>query len=308
MANKWSAVWLFVMQLAGLSSAFGQTPVAEGSGSCSLYLTYSTSGCTAALTQTGSRGTTVSDSAAAFTETPGSPANAYGSVSYASRYAYGDIGIRLDSIVRSEGVLGEAAVIADARFVDYVTLTSATLPVGQPIALTVSGSLNWGAAAGITGSLQNDSNYVFEFWNGLTVNSTSIFQGVYGNTYGPFGLDPNNPPPQTTYLTDPHTTFSQTVNARVGDTLMVQGDIHGRFVSHAVGQIAQGAVVSERVDALGSAHTFITASNSNIQLVALSGHNYAAPVPEPESWAMLICGLGLLFRFRRISARADSEE
>jgi hypothetical protein len=295
MANKWSAVWFLVLQFAGLSGALGQTPVAEGSGSCSLYLLPFSHLCTQTGPQTGSRGTTVSGSVSAYEE-DGSEGRtvASGSVSYTARYNYGDLGIGFNSVVQSHNLPGTAEVATSTRFFDYVTISSATLPFGQPVALTVSGSLDWSAAAGIAGR-QGDSSYDFQFWNALSVDDNLIFQGVYGNYF-----NSNTLSPQSIYLTDPHTTFSGTVNARVGDTLRVIGTLFGSFSSYAnyIPHFGPETVfwsdVTGQVEALNSAHTFITASDSNIQLVALSGHNYAPPVPEPGTYALLLAGLAMV--------------
>ena len=59
---------------------------------------------------------------------------------------------------------------------------------------------------------------------------------------------------------------------------------------------------SSRMDAFNTLNSFLTATSSDYSIVTASGHDYGlnAPVPEPQTYAMLLAGLGaLLVAMRR---------
>lgn len=226
MANKWSEVWLFVMQLAGLSSAFGQTPIVEGSGSCSIYIlgAYGASSpatyCAGGSSQAGPRGTTTTDSVSAYADFNTGPRlyTLSGTTSYASRYDYGDLGIGLESNLRSDVLPGEGRTAANARFKDYISVSSTTLPVGRPVTLNISGVLDWSAATSIAGRQGNSLSSIY-LSSLVAVNQSTIFTGVYDDG------DPNRVSPGDTFLANPHTVFSGVYQTRIGDTLEILGTL-----------------------------------------------------------------------------------
>jgi len=45
---------------------------------------------------------------------------------------------------------------------------------------------------------------------------------------------------------------------------------------------------------MNSLTTYLTPTTEGVQLIAQSGHDYTAPVPEPEAWGLMLSGLGLV--------------
>ena len=53
-------------------------------------------------------------------------------------------------------------------------------------------------------------------------------------------------------------------------------------------------------------HTLLTPFTGGVSLVAASGTDYAAPIPEPATWVLMIAGMGLVAGVRKRRDRAIS--
>lgn len=185
-----------------------------------------------------------------------------------------------------------ASGIGQAEFQDTFTVQSSTLPKNALVDAQVS--------MGFDATLQNGDLTVAAFIShaDTTTGSFEYLQtaGLYQTNY-----------PATEAISQ---TQSQTVQLNVGETYVFGGWVS---VDAAVpyGSCA-GAIFpadkcgsqSSFADASNTANFFLDPLTQDISFNFASGHDYSTPttnpVPEPESYAMLLTGLGLLaFSLRR---------
>ena len=171
-----------------------------------------------------------------------------------------------------------------AAFRDSVEIQSTTLSVGSPAVFRATIRLN------------------------VVTNDPAGFTGAYGfdyqvGSYSGFFHFPNG-----LYTIAPSYDFELPLEiaAQVGDIIPVVASFaasaknrSGYFLSG--GTTYFGGVSETHVDASHTAQIFLDAITPGIELVAESKHNYSFnAVPEPETYALLLVGLGIVgFAARR---------
>lgn len=191
-----------------------------------------------------------------------------------------------------------ASAQASAGYTDTVRVTSATLPLGTPVQLTITQSLTFSLLT--SGSVQARRAGIFAQLLAGGLDALELYQCV-GNTFA-------NCTPANSDAIDQTLTASGVLSTRVGAAVTLSGSM-GSWTAATVGlSVAQAGYVASAasVSGLNSAHTFIDSQTPGVTLLADSGHNYAAlAVPEPAPLALLLAGLGVLAvraRARRLSA------
>jgi hypothetical protein len=158
---------------------------------------------------------------------------------------------------------------SSASFSDGLVVSSATLASGTAVTLEISRQLSGTILGGGTWGLVN-----------LTINGTHGYQETFSS------LKPLNP---VTISGDLDPFF---INTTVGSTVNLTGTLWVEAWEYSNGD--SGVVTT---DFSHTANIFADSATAGITVTSTSGHNYASPiaaVPEPESYAMLLAGLGLL--------------
>lgn len=195
----------------------------------------------------------------------------YASASVDASMSPGSIRVNLAASGWGDG-WGEAGYTG--TFNDKITLTSSSLPAGTPVSLRYSVLFDIATTGGAGGApvftvslgrFADCCNAVFNQWNASMAAPPALTQGI--------------------------------MTWNVGETV----DLTGRLVV-GTGQAhrAPGLATAE-----GTVRYFVDALDPQVQIVAASGYDYrmAAPVPEPEAWAMMVAGLALLGRHLRRRTR-----
>jgi len=147
-----------------------------------------------------------------------------------------------------------------ASFSDYLYV-GGTLAAGTDVTLTITKDLS--------GSISGAWGYV-----NLLVNGKSGYQltaRLDGTTSTVGSLDP--------YI----------INTKVGDTVLLTGSLEVQAWAYDTAYRAVTADFSHTAN-------FYADSIPGVTLTSTSGHNYSSPaaIPEPETYAMLLAGVGLL--------------
>jgi hypothetical protein len=158
-------------------------------------------------------------------------------------------------------------------FEDTVSFTSANLAVGALIPVRVDlelvGTFTAGGSGGTNGGL-------------LPRGSAGINIGglAWGALYDDFDMNWGGPSPHSTGL------------SKRFDTFVANGSSHGLFSRMDIGSTASANWYST---ASFEGHVYITPSMPGVTVHSVSGFSYTVPaVPEPETYAMMLAGLGLL--------------
>ena len=214
-----------------------------------------------------------------------------GSVSPISYVYFTDDGATTNIATNPAG--SKAIARASAEIVDYVTITSDTLPRGAPVQVTISGTLH--------SSVTDPEADVI----GLPGLTSARAQFVADDA---FGGDVNFTLVDGDGLTLPHLTKSQVagiLDAHVGDTFQVTSSINVSAVgvaSSAFGPFGIFDFINE-ASAGDTAFMNIDAITSGISLSAASGIVYATPAPEPAALSLVAAGSLILISRRCKSSR-----
>jgi len=195
----------------------------------------------------------------------------YAGASIDASMAPGSIRVNLAASGWGDG-WGELAYMG--TFNDKITLASASLPAGTPVQLRYSVLFDVATSGGTgilpaftvsLGRFADCCNAVFNQWNATTPAPAALTQGV--------------------------------MTWNVGETV----DLTGRLAINT-GQAYRepGLATAE-----GTVRYFVDALDPQVQVVSASGYDYrmAAPVPEPQTCALLVAGLALLGRQLRRRTR-----
>ena len=170
----------------------------------------------------------------------------------------------------------------NGHFFDRLTVRSDSLAVGTPV--TVSFSLLM-------------QGHVFGSYNDGPFAGADVVGALYSSTAG----NPNAPwltvglSEETAY----DTFQSGVINTRVGNSFSIQGRLWISMGADANGSVPLGEVRTRTFD-YDARLLFGIESAPNTYLVADSGTQYVAAVPEPETYAMFLAGLGIMGSVARL--------
>lgn len=227
------------------------------------------------------------------------------SAGYSARGDYGNLGVSANSMAgipaaepHHYSALGQASVTVTAN--DTISVTSALLAAGTNVTIDLSGYFEGTVLGSVYKSFFDPSASASSFVSGYLVIREQ-YNGTEGGVYGfdsCFGF--NGPGQCITTNGGFYQAYSGTMLARVGSTLSLSSYLSAYSDSMAdnllLGYDLYG---SSESSAMNSFTTSLTPVTDGVQLLAESGHDYRAvnpisPVPEPETYAMLLVGLGLL--------------
>jgi hypothetical protein len=174
---------------------------------------------------------------------------------------------------------------ADLHFDDSLQVASTTLPAGTEVDLTWSGTIHAVAVLPPPHPLVT-SDLGLRAGFGLTGPSVRSFTMCRGRTEAPCDL----------MFDGDSASFSSVVRARVGDTMGITGSLDA-FVGISIGSAEPFTFFGgeARFDTgTEGARTYLTPASNDVFLVAQSGTNYAAPIPEPTTYAQVLAGFMLM--------------
>lgn len=193
---------------------------------------------------------------------------------------------------------GTAMIYADAHFNDTLLVVSKTLAKGAPVDIRFSGRVH-GAIAQPEGSLGNHIRAAAWLIGDWHIETSSLYgdstivadERCIGRGLG------------ETCAAGPNSfgDYAFIVSTRVGETVTLWAGLSAGL-NAGIPQSFEGNYYSQTsfANALNSMTMFAAPIDVGVNLIAQSGHNYAAPVPEPATWAIAIGGvLGLLAVVRR---------
>ncbi|RYG23431.1 PEP-CTERM sorting domain-containing protein [bacterium] len=170
---------------------------------------------------------------------------------------------------------------ATASFTDTITVASGSLAVGTPVTLTFS--------QGVSGLISGTDAYRANVYSTFRLNGNAAYQSEYFKWEYTYRF--SNEAPSGTTDGGPIV-----LNTSVGSTVSIMGYLKvGAYTGN--GWYSGGSLT---VDYGHTAHYYAKSDVEGVSLLGESGHDYAAPVPEPASLAAVVLGgLGLVARRRR---------
>jgi PEP-CTERM motif len=185
---------------------------------------------------------------------------------------------------------------ASAHWIEYFTISSASLAFGTAVNLRFSHIIDIASISAIDRSLENSEAISFVHFRA---------NGLHGFGCGILGINVNsdiNNICRVGNLTA--TQFHVGRNIIEFDETAYVGQLFGATASldgvsdattgygHLLGSATSG------VDAIGTAHSYLTVLTAGVTAAAQSGHDYSFPalgaVPEPSSWVLMLAGFGLI--------------
>jgi hypothetical protein len=164
---------------------------------------------------------------------------------------------------------GYASSITQGSFADKLLVSGAGLAVGTPVSYRMDFSID--------GTLSSPSFEIGGFLS-TSAGATATLSDMQSGEQVNFNWDASK---QATGI------YSLVLSTQVGHTLQFVGGLNTTaYVSHYA-QIGRNA----KADFYNSALYSLTPSVAGLNTVGASGHNFLTPVPEPSTWALLICGL-----------------
>jgi len=221
---------------------------------------------------------------------------------YSARGDYGNLGVAVSSqsvhpntIYNDyEGANSQASVFVDAR--DTILVTSSQLAQGTPVTLSLAGYFD-GTLSGSANINANQGAATYAYIYSLIEIGSSYNGSSFIDTFNFSAGFQNDGPGQEADTSGFFRSYSDTLNAYVGSSISIRSVLQAGSQTGAHNGIflAEGSAEAQSsATSMNSLTTYLTPITAGVQLIAQSGHDYAAPVPEPAAWAMLLAGLGLV--------------
>jgi hypothetical protein len=218
--------------------------------------------------------------------------------------AYNPTLIAESSARSSQGALGVSAFIegmatgggeayAFAEWSDSFVVTSATLGAGTLVTARFTHVIDIADAFAFV----DDSANIIPNRVVSTYSSAKLIFDFQGNSacLGPFaGRTDASPCANSAALHIGHNVLTDDVQLRVGQSVTLGATLVGQAFYYDSYSYSAG-IGRAGVDALGTAHSYVSPLSPDVAIVSGSGASYLAPgVPEPGSWAMLVAGFGVI--------------
>lgn len=241
---------------------------------------------------------------------------------YSARRNYGDIAVMSDArvVMIGNGVGGTASAAARVSFVDTITPASSILAPHEVTLVT----LNYGLLFAATdhyyiSNLSNspgDRMITTQFSATALTNLGGEISVVSGTNSGGYG---GSLPPGTIYLEGSPFgySFQRVVEVRIGEPFQLQGMVSASAYVNGYERLAAPGAVNVLNSTAGGEfffgsglRVFMEPFDTDVNLIAVSGHNYSigAAVPELNSVSYLILGgifTAILIRRRRVAPLSD---
>jgi hypothetical protein len=216
-----------------------------------------------------------------------------GSAEYSIRGTHGDLGFALtllgfasrDGLERGqEPGFARGGAGAELRFDDTILVASSTLPLGTEVDLAFSGTVS------AVASLPQADPAVFV---DLSLEAQFTLDGAAAHSFtlcrGRVEL------PCDLMFDNDSASFSSVVHAKVGDVFRLAGSVDAFIVLYVDStETWPGAFATASFETPKGVHTYLTPSSTEVFLVAQSGTDYTAPIPEPATYALMAGGLGIV--------------
>ena len=250
------------------------------------------------------------------------------------RSGYGSVGVQASAIF-AETVLSPGAyahfigtALAQAKTRDKITVTSSDFAFGTIVPISILASLNYTyttepfPASGNPGAYPYATLYydyaasISRMVNGVAAQVAPGYSVQKCFDIQPQGVTTNCSVPSFTgdpFLHQASDRLAYSQNVQVGDiidlsmtlTVAVKGDLYNATLSPFTGSVVAS------IQAMNSLDAYFVSSNNSVGFTALSGHDYATPVPELSALQLVLVGLGSLSLgkfLRKLSGRNSQFE
>lgn len=223
---------------------------------------------------------------------PGTPIFFTYNTSFGAFGDHGRLGVR--SSMRQIGSNGEQSstrALAGASASDAFIVESASLPLGTP--LTVN--FNLAVSGTVQGEYPDIGDYAFAQ---LAVQRIiRVHRGTLGNTVFVFSRQDRWDTAGQNLTVNVNQALPLALSLQVGDAVTFDIGFYADSSSfYNGGFYGPDFEIASRADAMHTLGTTIAPSaGADVQLRFVSGHDYSPlAIPEPQTWALLICGLGVV--------------
>jgi hypothetical protein len=177
---------------------------------------------------------------------------------------------------------------------DKFTVQSSALAIGTPVTVQITQVIDIAHALASSSDffyLEPMAGGLISFMSSYAPAEYCIATGRYGN--GRFGYDFCS---GKQALMEGSNMITYESVFRVGQVVDWSSMLHAEANVEIEGSLFNKGigVGSVLMDAIHTAQTYFSVADASTNLAWESGHDYTVPVPEPETYAMMLAGLGLI--------------